>query len=336
MKRLLPVLAVLFASSPLLVRADEAPSHGAVEHHAAEPGEAHEGHHAKREISEVVFGHVANARELEFENPLSGDETVIELPQMRDAFGVKGLDLSLSKHLVYMWLAAVLLIVGMVIFRPKTITPKGFSLILEMLVLFVRDELAKPNIGEKEYRKYTPYLLTCFFFILVINLLGLMPFSATATGNLGVTAALALCTFVLTQIASIQSAGIGGYLKHLTGGVSPALWPIMIPVEILGLFTKPFALCVRLFANMVAGHIVIYFLLGLIFIMKSVWVAPLSIAFATAIYFLEIFVAFLQAYVFTMLSAVFIGMGVAMGHHGDAHHENGENGDDLKHVSAAH
>src|SRR4029079_11609831 len=135
-----------------------------------------------------------------------------------------------------------------------------------------------------------------------------------------VTCALALLTFFITQAAAIRAAGLGGYLAHLTGGVAWGLWPIMIPVEILGLFTKPFALTMRLFANMLAGHIVIFFLLGLIFLMGSAAVGLGAVPFAMGIYFLELFVAFVQAYVFTMLSALFIGMGVAMGHHHDHAH----------------
>jgi F-type H+-transporting ATPase subunit a len=130
---------------------------------------------------------------------------------------------------------------------------------------------------------------------------------------------LAGITFVLTQVASIRAAGFIGYLKHLTGGVHWSLWPLMIPVEVLGLFTKPFALTIRLFANMLAGHVVIFFLIGLIFIMGSVLWAFIAVPFAFAIYLLEIFVAFVQAYIFAMLSALFIGMGVAMGHHDEQH-----------------
>ena len=220
-----------------------------------------------------------------------------------------------------MWVAAVILVLVVALGRPKTMTPKGGAVLLEMLVLFVRDEIAKPTIGEHDYKRFTPYLLTCFFFILFMNLVGIIPFTSAATGNLAVTAGLAICTFVVTQYAAIRSAGILGYLKHLTGGVPWPLWFIMIPVEVLGLFTKPFALCVRLFANMVAGHIVIFFLLGLIFILNSIWVAPVSIAFAGGIYLLELFVALVQAYVFTMLSSLFIGMAVATGHHDhDDHH----------------
>ena len=222
-----------------------------------------------------------------------------------------------------MWIAAVLVILIFAIGRPRSITPSGFGIVLETLVLFVRDEIAKPTIGDPEYKRYTPYLCSAFFFILVCNLLGVLPYTATPTGNVSVTAALALFTFIVTQVASIRAAGVGGYLAHLTGGVHWALWPIMIPIEIMGLFAKPFALALRLFANMVAGHIVIFYLLALIFIFKSLLIAPASVFLAVCIYMLELFVALLQAYVFTMLSSVFIGLGVAMGHHddhGDEHH----------------
>ena len=192
--------------------------------------------------------------------------------------------------------------------------------LLEMIVLFVRDEIAIKNIGKEEGPRYTPYLLTAFFFVLFMNLIGLFPELATPTSNLAITAGLALCTFLLTQVAGIRAAGVGGYFKHLTGGVAPWLWPIMIPVEVLGLFTKPFALTLRLFANMLAGHIVLFSLLGLIFIIGSAAVAVVAVPFAVFIYFLELFVCFLQAYIFAMLSSLFIGMGVAMGHH-DAHGE---------------
>jgi F-type H+-transporting ATPase subunit a len=146
---------------------------------------------------------------------------------------------------------------------------------------------------------------------------------SSATGNLGVTAALAAITFVLTQVASIRAAGLWGYLKHLTGGVPWFLWLIMIPVEILGLFTKPFALTLRLFANMLAGHIVLFCLIGLIFFIGHIAVAAVAVPLGMAIYFLELFVAFLQAFIFAMLSSLFIGMGVAMGDHGHPPAEDG-------------
>ncbi len=305
---------------------------------AAPAGEGQE-----EDVAGYILHHVADSQEYEFEVPLSHDHVHIPLPQiliplkagacepvMTDhgpvapSLGAGCLDLSITKHTMMMWLAALLLVGALLLWsnRDKSkLVPRGVGAnLFEMLVLFVRDELAIKNIGKEEGPRYVPFLLTAFFFILFMNFLGLVPWMATATGNIAVTCALALCTFILTQVAGIRAAGFGGYLAHLTGGVHWLLWPIMIPVEILGLFTKPFALTMRLFANMLAGHIVIFFLLGLIFMMKSPAVALVSVPFAIGIYFLEMFVSFVQAYVFTMLSALFIGMSVAMGHHHDHGH----------------
>ena len=152
-----------------------------------------------------------------------------------------------------------------------------------------------------------------------MNLLGLIPYGASATGNVSVTAGLAIIAFFMIQISAIRAQGFGHYLAHLTGGVHWALWPIMIPIEVLGLFTKPFALCIRLFANMTGGHIVILALIGLIFVFKSLAVAPVSVAFALGIYMLELFVAFLQAYIFTMLTSLFMGLGMQTESHGHEH-----------------
>ena len=297
----------------------------------------------KEDVAGYILHHVSDSPEYEFEIPLSHNHVKVHLPQILiplkaggcalDATGhlLPGgscLDLSITKHTVMMWLAALILILALLTGsnrnKNKLVATGTSQNLFEMLVLFVRDELAIKNIGQEDGPRYVPYLLTAFFFILFMNLLGLFPWMASATGNLAVTAGLAICTFFVTQVASIRAAGLGGYLKHLTGGVHWALWPIMIPVEILGLFTKPFALTVRLFANMLAGHIVIFFLLGLIFMLGHPAVALVSVPFAMGIYLLELFVAFVQAYVFTMLSALFIGMGVAMGHHahGD-HHDHG-------------
>ncbi|AFE08148.1 ATP synthase F0 subunit A [Corallococcus coralloides DSM 2259] len=322
---------------------------------AGEHGYANEDKDAEGEdVAGYILHHVSDSNEYEFEIPLSHNHIPIHLPQilipLKDGactpvadphggghgevypgLGAGCLDLSITKHTVMMWLAALLLIGSILIWsnRDKTkLVPRGAGAnLFEMLVLFVRDELAIKNIGKEEGPRYVPYLLTAFFFILFMNLLGLFPWMATATGNIAVTCGLALCTFFVTQAAGIRAAGIGGYLKHLTGGVAPWLWPIMIPVEFLGLFTKPFALTIRLFANMLAGHIVIFFLLGLIFMLRNPAVALVSVPFAFGIYLLELFVAFVQAYVFTMLSALFIGMSVAMGHHHDEHHEGGASHD---------
>jgi F-type H+-transporting ATPase subunit a len=239
-----------------------------------------------------------------------------------------GLDLTPTKHVVMMWIASallVLVVLGAV--RKRNVVPKGLYNFVETLVAFVRNEIAIPNIGAKDANRFLPYLVTAFFFILILNLFGLVPFSATATANLSVTVMMALLTFVATQWAAIRSMGVGGYLGHLTGGVPKSLWPlwfIMIPVEFLGLFTKPFALTVRLFANMVAGHFVILALIGLIFALGSQWIAFASVPMALSIFLLELFVAFVQAYIFTMLSSLFIGAGLV--HHGHDDHGHEEHG----------
>ena len=239
-------------------------------------------------------------------------------------------DLRPTKAILMMWLGVAILFAVLFLGnkRDQNGVPKGLlSHVVETLALFVRDEIAVPNIGKEESKRYVPYLTSLFFFILAVNWLSLIPGMFAATGVITVTTALAVITFILTQIAGIRSAGLGGYLAHLTGGVPVFLWPIMIPVEIIGLFTKPFALLVRLFANMVAGHMVLFFLLALIFMLHP-GAAALSVPMTAAIYVLEIFVGILQAYIFTLLTSLFIGQGVAMGHHG--------HGDDHGHGHEAH
>ena len=220
------------------------------------------------------------------------------------------LNLNIGKHTVSMWIASALLLLTLAVgMRKKALVPKGLYSALESFVVFIRDDIAVQNIGHGG-EKYTPFLCTAFFFILALNLFGLIPIHGigTATGNLSVTVVLALFTFAMTQIAGMRAQGAVGYWLHLVpAGVPKWLYPIMIPVEILGLFTKPFALTVRLFANMLAGHIVIYFLIALT-VLLSVYVWPVSVGFSLGIYMLELFVALVQAYVFTMLSAVFIGL----------------------------
>jgi len=203
--------------------------------------------------------------------------------------------------------------------------PKGLANAMEALVEFIRLDVAKSNIGHG-YEKHLPYLLTVFFFILFCNLLGLIPYGATATGNVNVTLTLSIFTFFVTQIAAFKAHGVKGYLQHLTAGTHWSLWIIMVPIEIIGQFTKPFALTIRLFANMTAGHIIILSLIFISFILKSYIVAAaVSVPFAIFIDLLELFVAFLQAFVFTMLSALFIGLATAHEGHekpaaGVAHH----------------
>jgi F-type H+-transporting ATPase subunit a len=267
---------------------------------AHKPDHEQGGEEHKGGIAEHIFEHVL-------------DETVVPLGFW---MGNRYIRLDITKHVINMWLAAgVLLIVVGLAARKRALVPKGGYNLLETFVMFVRDEISVKNIGDHA-DQYTPYLCSAFFFILCMNLLGLLPIPAwrgfpgisTATGNVSVTVVLALFTFAITQIAGMRAQGVFGYWAHLVpSGVPKALWPLMFVIEFFGLFTKPFALTVRLFANMVAGHIVIFFLIALTLFI-SVYVAPLSVAFALGIFMLEIFVALVQAYVFTMLSALFIGM----------------------------
>lgn len=232
------------------------------------------------------------------------------------------IDFSVTKHVFFLFFAAILLIV-LAIYAARRIrkdpVPTGFGNLMEVFVVFIRDEIVMPNMGHAGL-KYMPYLLTTFFYILIMNLLGLIPFGASATGNISVTAGLAVIAFLMIQFAAIRAQGLKQYLAHLTGGVAVWLWPIMIPIEVLGLFTKPFALCMRLFANMAGGHIVLLSLLGFIFIAKSYYFAPIPVLFTLGINMLELFVAFLQAYVFTMLTSLFMGLGMPQESHGGHGH----------------
>ena len=257
-----------------------------------------------------IIGHILDSPYIElpfvdfvdFHHLLAGK---VSLPSL-ELFGI---DLSITRHVVIMWVASILLIVLMLrAFRKPRTVPSGLANFFEAIVLFLRDEVVLPIMGE-DGKKYLPFLLTLFFFILFCNLLGLVPYSATATGNISVTAGLALCSFLVMIGAGIANNGLFGYFKSLIpSGVPPVLLIILIPVELIGLLVKPFALCVRLFANMTGGHVAILVFLGLISILQSEWIAIGSVPFAVAIYMLEIFVGFVQAFVFTLLSTVFISM----------------------------
>ena len=224
------------------------------------------------------------------------------------------LRLPLSKHLLMMGLAALILAVILpLILRSTSQALAPFRAMIEIVVLFLRDEVVLPNLGRKG-TAYLGYFCTLFFFILTMNLLGIVPFGATATGNLAVTAGLALTTFVLVNFAGIREQGLFSYIKHIVPkGVPIWLYPLLFPIEIIGLVTKTFALCIRLFANMIAGHIVILAFISFIFIFGALnaavglGVAPLSVALVIFVSLLELFVAFLQAYVFTFLTAIFTG-----------------------------
>lgn len=278
-------------------------------------GAAGHGAAGGQDTAGYIMHHVMDGHSLEVPGP--GFTKEIHLDQVFGHWAIGGLDITPTKLTIMMWIAAVLLIGGLLwSMRGRGQVPRGrLQNLVEIFFLFVRDEIAVKNIGHEGHR-YTPYLATCFFFILSMNFLGLIPWGATATGNLGVTIVLALSAFVVTQIAGMRAQGVVGYWMHLVpNGVPGWLYPIMIPVEIIGLFTKPFALMMRLFANMVAGHLVLFFLLGLIFFIANIGgtaagfaVAPVAVALAFAIFLLEIFVALLQAFIFTLLTSVFIGM----------------------------
>lgn len=229
----------------------------------------------------------------------------------------KVIDLSLTKSVLMIIVTSLMLILifGSIAKNyKKSAVPKGAGKFLEPIVVFVRDEIAKPNIGKK-YQKYMSFLLTIFFFILFLNLFGLLPFGINVTGNIAITFSLAILTFIITQFTAN-----GNYWQHIFWMPGLPWWMkiVMMPIEIIGVFIKPFALMIRLFANMSAGHIVMMSLIALIFYFKNI-IAGVAFPFLTfVIYLLEILVALLQAYIFTLLSAVYFGMGnEEHGHEGE-------------------
>jgi F-type H+-transporting ATPase subunit a len=261
----------------------------------------------------LAHGHEYKGYKLEEEGDLKGRIVLVNQEGQVDSKNLP-LDFSITKTVVGLMASAL---IGLILFltlsasyRKSGIShPKGMQRFLEPVILFVRDDIALPNLGEHKYARYMPYLLSVFFFVLFNNLMGLIPFpppfGANVTGNIAVTFVLAAFTFLITQFS-----GNKNHWRHVfaTPGVPFWLLPIMIPVEIIGLFSKPFALMIRLFANMTAGHIVILSLVSLIFIFDSLALAPVSIFFVVFMDFMELLVAFLQAYIFTLLSALFISL----------------------------
>jgi F-type H+-transporting ATPase subunit a len=244
-----------------------------------------------------------------------------ELPRWAPIhIGRFALDISPTRHVVMLWIAALLCIVTTLLAlrahnrrTREGKAPSGFGNGLEALVLYLRNEVVLPNIGPHG-NGYVPFLLTLFFFILFANLLGLVPYGATATGNISVTFTLAIITFVVIEIAGMKAQGkayintIIFWPHDMSLGMKLFISPILTPIELIGKFTKPFALAIRLFANMVSGHVVLLALLSLIFTFGSWLLVPVPLLMATGIVVLELFVAFLQAFIFTLLSSVFIGL----------------------------
>ena len=279
---------------------------------------------------DIITPHITDAHAIEVPWPSLEEGFLtkeIELPRWAPVhIGSVEVDLSPTKHVVMLLVAAMLaclILVGAARSQARSARtgrpPKGYANAIEAMVLYIRNEVILPNVGHHG-EGFVPYLLTIFFFILFANLLGLVPYMSTATGNIAVTATLAILTFLVIEIAGMKALG-KGYINTII------FWPhdmplmmrvpmsmILSPVELLGKFTKPFALTIRLFANMTAGHIVVLAFVGMIFTFHSFVVAPLPLAMAVAIMFLELMVAFLQAFIFTLLSSVFIGL-VRESHH---------------------
>jgi F-type H+-transporting ATPase subunit a len=292
--------------------------------HAADGSEHgdEEGAHSEEWGTDAMMHHIVDSHELEF------GSVKVELPRVPPIqIGNLEVDMSPTKHVVFLWIATLLTILT-VWFAARRATqtqaegeaPKGMLNAFETFYVYLRDDVALANIGHGG-EKYVPYVVTLFFFILFANLLGLVPFGATSTSNIMVTAALALISLVVVEAAGMSELGFKGWLGtifYAPPGLHPVMRVVMLiimtPVELIGKLAKPFALAVRLFANMTAGHFVILALLGLILTYGSftriTGVAAISGSLLLGLFvmFLEIFVAFLQAYIFTALTAVFIGL----------------------------
>ncbi|MDO1512974.1 F0F1 ATP synthase subunit A [Maribacter confluentis] len=269
----------------------------------------------------------------------AGAESVIFDEEHHATNAHKVLDFSITKSVMGILLVGLFMLIAFSSLArqyAKKQVPTGFGRILEPLVIYVRDEIAKPNIGEKKYRKFTGYLLTVFFFVWILNLLGLTPFGFNVTGQVAITAALAIFTLIIYTFS-----GNKDYWMHMLWmpGVPVLIRPVLAIIELAGAFLiKPFSLLVRLFANITAGHIVFMSLIAIMFVLReslgTAGATGLSLILSILIFLIEILVAFLQAYIFTMLSALFIGMAVAEHDHEHEHEANGHDVPDAEDVRA--
>jgi F-type H+-transporting ATPase subunit a len=273
------------------------------------------------DIKEMILYHMVDSEKWEFM------WWTIYLPQFEPVqIGPLAIDFSITKHVLFMFFAAALTALLLIPAARRAqrqraagaeVGPKGAANVVEAFVLYLRDEVAKPNVGHHGERFY-PYIISVFFFILMCNLLGLVPWGTSPTANISVTAALALVTFVTVEVAGMRDLGLAQWSKTIfyapagtTGITRWLMLVIMTPVEFGGKLTKPFALAIRLYANMTAGKAVMLALTGLLTaaaLANVFWVAPATILMAVAIMVLKIFVWFLQAYIFAMLTSVFIGL----------------------------
>jgi F-type H+-transporting ATPase subunit a len=270
---------------------------------------------------DFITPHITDSHTLDYPCLHPGYVCEYELPRWNPIhIGRFALDISPTRHVVMLWIAALLCIgftlLALRAHNRRTVAgraPGGVGNGLEALVLWLRNEVVLPNVGPHG-NGFVPYLLSVFFFILFANLLGLIPYGATATGNISVTATLAIVTFVVIEVAGMKAQG-KAYLNtivfwphDMSLPMKLFISPILTPIEIFGKFTKPIALAIRLFANMTAGHVVLLALISLIFTFGSWLLVPVPILLALGISLLELFVAFLQAFIFTLLSSVFIGL----------------------------
>ena len=321
--RLLPA-AVLLLSIAAAAPASAAQEHGAP---AAAPAAPVDSAAAAPNAADLIMTHITDAKHFEVPCPNSHLACVVHLPTWKPIhIGGLTIDLSPTKHVVMLLVVALLLVAVMWIAardhardHAKGRAPHGAANIIEAMILYLRNEVILPNVGPHG-EKFVPLILTLFFFILFANAIGLLPYGATPTGNIAVTASLALITFVTIEIAGMRALG-WGYLNTIV------YWPhgmplymkvllsiVLTPVELIGKFTKPFALTIRLFANMTAGHVVVLAFIGMIFTFGSWLVLPGPLLMAVGIMLLEVLVAFIQAFIFTLLSSVFIGQ-IRTAHH---------------------
>jgi F-type H+-transporting ATPase subunit a len=264
---------------------------------------------AEENLGDFLTHHISNSHEWK---PVPG--VTIHLPH---GWMVGGIDMGISQHVLMMLIAgALLLLIFASASRRKNGAPVSrLGHAMEALVIYMRDEVVLPNLGEKDTPKWLPFFLTMFFFFLTLNLISLIPGFSAATGNVNFTAAMATMIFIVYNLAGMIHNGPGHYVANIIPkGVPLFVLPIIGLIEFMGLFTKAIALCIRLFANMTAGHILILSLTGLIIVFKTAWVALGFLPMTLFIYVIEVLVAFLQAYIFTLLSALFVGMAIHQEH----------------------
>ncbi len=271
-----------------------------------------------------VISHLTNSYDLHF-----GPWKLDLLPLNHALHGLLGFDPGISKHVVMMLLAAGVVGAACIHAARRAALPRGRGLLANMVeatAIFIRDEVAKPGIGHHHYRAYYPLIATIFFFVLGCNLIGLLPppFGATATGNISVTGALAIVTLLAMIVGGmVEKGALGFWVGLVPHGVPWWLWPIIFCIEFFGLLTKPFALMVRLFANMTAGHVILAVLGGFLafgnvslgeFIGKTVYIGVPTVGFYLFITIFEIAIAFIQAFIFAYLSSIFIGLSLSHEH----------------------